>query len=680
MADGGGDPKEDDILSILIATDCHLGYGEKDPIRHNDSFVTFEEILQIAQQKKVDMILLGGDLFHENKPSRKTVHRTISLLRRYCLGNKECQLEFLSDQSVDFGHCDFPVVNYEDPNYNIAYPVFSIHGNHDDPTGEGSLSAIDILSTAGLLNHFGKAASCDNIEMSPVLLKKGSTKLALFGLGAMRDERLHKTFCAKKVKMLRPKEDPDSWFNIFVIHQNRAKHGPKNYIPESFLDEFLDLVVWGHEHECLIDPTWSESSKPFYITQPGSSVATSLSEGESKQKHVGLLHIHHKSFKMTKIPLKTVRQFMADDVSLEESGLDPGQDEQVHSFLTEKVEQMISSAEETHSGHEKQPLLPLIRIRVEYSGGFQIINPHRFGQQFVKRVANNKDILLFYRKRAQQFVDKKDRKDGEEPELHFSQPNSVKMEDLINEYLNAVDDSLQLNVLSERKLSKALNEFVLKEEKDAISELVKYQLRKTQSELSRRNLQEDSIAEEILRVKSDDEKVDEAAENEEIEKVMADARSRSIDHGSSMNGNDNMMDDDDDFPTDDMPVKGRGRGRARATGRGSRGGRGNRGGKAASTPKESTRGKGRGRGAKSQQKTLQDTFMSAKASTSAQYISDDEMADLDESFPMNTSRRTQNRQSSARPSSTRYHQSIELSDEDDDHDPFSMPASKRSRR
>ena len=26
-------------------------------------------------------------------------------------------------------------MNYEDPNYNIAIPVFSIHGNHDDPAG-----------------------------------------------------------------------------------------------------------------------------------------------------------------------------------------------------------------------------------------------------------------------------------------------------------------------------------------------------------------------------------------------------------------------------------------------------------------------------------------------------------------------------------------------------------------
>lgn len=31
--------------------------------------------------------------------------------------------------------CRFPWVNYQDENLNISIPVFSIHGNHDDPTG-----------------------------------------------------------------------------------------------------------------------------------------------------------------------------------------------------------------------------------------------------------------------------------------------------------------------------------------------------------------------------------------------------------------------------------------------------------------------------------------------------------------------------------------------------------------
>ncbi len=57
-------------LRLLIATDNHLGVWEDDEIRKHDSFVAFEEILQHAHRLRVDALLLGGDLFHENKPSR----------------------------------------------------------------------------------------------------------------------------------------------------------------------------------------------------------------------------------------------------------------------------------------------------------------------------------------------------------------------------------------------------------------------------------------------------------------------------------------------------------------------------------------------------------------------------------------------------------------------------------
>ncbi|CAB4012153.1 double-strand break repair MRE11-like [Paramuricea clavata] len=92
----------ENTMSILVATDNHIGYMEKDPERASDSLVTFEEILQIAEEKKVDFILLGGDLFHENKPSRKIVHKTMEIIRKYCMGDRPCYLEFLSDQSINF--------------------------------------------------------------------------------------------------------------------------------------------------------------------------------------------------------------------------------------------------------------------------------------------------------------------------------------------------------------------------------------------------------------------------------------------------------------------------------------------------------------------------------------------------------------------------------------------------
>lgn len=57
----------------------------------------------------MDFILLGGDLFHENKPSRKTLHNCLELLRKYCMGDRPVQFEILSDQSVNFGYSKYVV-------------------------------------------------------------------------------------------------------------------------------------------------------------------------------------------------------------------------------------------------------------------------------------------------------------------------------------------------------------------------------------------------------------------------------------------------------------------------------------------------------------------------------------------------------------------------------------------
>lgn len=90
-------------------------------------------------------------------------------------------------------------MNYEDPNLNIAIPVFSIHGNHDDPSGHANVSALDIIASSGLINYFGKYDDLEKVEISPILLKKGASHLALYGLSHIRDERLGRMFRDGKV-------------------------------------------------------------------------------------------------------------------------------------------------------------------------------------------------------------------------------------------------------------------------------------------------------------------------------------------------------------------------------------------------------------------------------------------------------------------------------------------------
>ena len=132
-------------------------------------------------------------------------------------------MKVLSDQKKNFDN-SFGTVNFGDTNYNVSIPVFCIHGNHDDPSREGgvqSLSANDILSVANLVNYFGKSDKVDDIIVYPILIQKGSTKLALYGLGSMRDERLNRMFSQQKVKFVRPDcgGRDNEWFNIFTLHQ-----------------------------------------------------------------------------------------------------------------------------------------------------------------------------------------------------------------------------------------------------------------------------------------------------------------------------------------------------------------------------------------------------------------------------------------------------------------------------
>lgn len=427
-----------------MATDNHVGYEERDPIRKDDSWKTFDEIMNLARTQdvrldlillsftlaacnrrhhltfgcsQVDMVLLGGDLFHDNKPSRKSMYQVMRSLRKNCLGMKPCELEFLSDAHEVFEGA-FPHVNYEDPDMNISIPVFSIHGNHDDPSGDGHFCSLDILQVAGLVNYFGRVPEVDNIQVKPVLLQKGRTKLALYGLSNVRDERLFRTFRDHHVSFFRPTQQASDFFNLLTVHQNHHAHTATSYLPENVLPDWMNLVVWGHEHECVVKPV-PNTETGFEVIQPGSSVATSLIAAEAVQKHVALVSITGKKFECDPIPLKTVRPFVTKEIALRKT---PGfkelqsvknNREKVTKLLIQEVDKMIDQANQDWLALQDEPEdeipeedrpLPLVRLKVEYSaeegGNFDVENPQRFSNRFMGRVANTNDVVAFYRKKT----------------------------------------------------------------------------------------------------------------------------------------------------------------------------------------------------------------------------------------------------------------------------------------
>jgi double-strand break repair protein MRE11 len=148
------------------------------------------------------------------------------------------------------------------------------------------------------------------------------------------------------------------FIEAYYSFSDRVKHGPQEYVPEGLFDDNVDLVIWGHEHDCRIVPE-AVAGKRYYITQPGSSVATSLADGESIEKystvcykldiliqfrtsrHVALLQVQGKEFQLDPIPLRTVRPFVLEEVVLleaaEDEGFDAKDQMEVSKFLKSRV-------------------------------------------------------------------------------------------------------------------------------------------------------------------------------------------------------------------------------------------------------------------------------------------------------------------------------------------------------
>ncbi|ORD94643.1 MRE11 [Enterospora canceri] len=299
-------------MKILVTSDNHLGYSETDPIRGNDSFDTFKEILGIAADSKVDLVLQGGDLFHYNKPSRNTYNKTLQILQQF--------------------QATTPI------------RILAIHGNHDDPSGFNSVSPMDVMHSSGLLEYIGRNKACDGIEIEPIQL--GS--VALYALGYVKDAKLFRMLETNKIYY---NNLCNNNYNILMLHQNRAyKEGM--YVPLEHIPSEFDLVIFGHEH--LSEKV---TGKHFEIIQVGSSVRTSLCLDERGDKYAYLVELEGKSARITRQKLKSVRPFYMDSMRLDEDD-----------FKRKLARFVEISLMEMDSKRENE-MAPLLRLRVECPNG-----------------------------------------------------------------------------------------------------------------------------------------------------------------------------------------------------------------------------------------------------------------------------------------------------------------------
>ncbi len=165
----------------------------------------------------------------------------------------------------------------------------------------------------------------------------------------------------------------------------------------------------------------------FRVTQPGSSVATSLVAGEAARKKVGILDVKDSNFRLLPIPLTQVRSFVMGTVDLaREPRLDPDDpkvDTKVGKVLEDRVRVLILNAQEKREellvaardagnvlarhlvGEDDSPFPlkhtlnkveeVLVRLKVDHTG-FSVVNNQRFGAKFVGQVANPVSVAISF--------------------------------------------------------------------------------------------------------------------------------------------------------------------------------------------------------------------------------------------------------------------------------------------
>lgn len=240
-------------------------------------------------------------------------------------------------------------------NKKVQFPIISIHGNHDYPVQLSKDSPMEMLSITKILSYIGKVQNFSDIVFRPTIFLKGKVAVCIYGIGHIKDSILVEIFKTGKYRFEPVPEEVWKHYNcikILLMHQNRDKGsmgGSNASIKFSTLPPGFQFIVWGHEHDCL--PTTFRLSNPeCEIYQPGSSVAISLSEGESLRKHFGILKVYEDgSHKLEYVPLYSTRMMLYRDMDYlyfkESDGLnEPKSQDEISEAISATILQLIDDA------------------------------------------------------------------------------------------------------------------------------------------------------------------------------------------------------------------------------------------------------------------------------------------------------------------------------------------------
>ncbi len=229
-------------------SDIHLGFQKHEALQKVEQQV-FEKIFDECISRKVDFILIPGDLFHVNIPEMRVQKFAFAKFRQI---------------------------------YDAGIPVYVVYGSHDfSPV---SNSVIDLLAEVGYITKVTRATSLENnkIKLGFVLDKKTGVKIAgLSGLKVGKDREYYEKLDSESL-------ETESGFKIFLFHggisEMKTDSGMDGEnMPLSLLPRNFDYYAGGHMHKFNAQK-FENYENIIYSGTPFAGYHTDLEENAKGQK------------------------------------------------------------------------------------------------------------------------------------------------------------------------------------------------------------------------------------------------------------------------------------------------------------------------------------------------------------------------------------------------------------
>eukprot|EP00834_Sanchytrium_tribonematis_P006159 NODE_429_length_7612_cov_0.787968.p1 type:complete len:423 gc:universal NODE_429_length_7612_cov_0.787968:7611-6343(-) len=243
-------------------------------------------------------------------------------------------------------------------------------------------------------------------------------------------------------------------FSIMLIHQNRT-HFAKRYLPEELLPNFINFVLWGHEHFCEPEVIKLDNVD---ILQAGSSIVTSLQPNEAHLKKGNVLTVlGPNEYSLERFNLPN-REYVYEQISMD----------CLPDALEKNVIDNVVRIRDNIEGidYENKETWPIIRLSILMQDEIlDPIHPQRLAKQ-IKYVANPLTCVSFVKKRKQII-----RNGNSGIVINEEVEKDIKMADII------AGLSPDLKMLPSERLTDTIEVCIRREEKDTLEKVISRMLK-----------------------------------------------------------------------------------------------------------------------------------------------------------------------------------------------------------